>query len=291
MKYSDGSAPIAHSPVYRVQVLDRTFAILDLLAEQSSAVNLTFISRRLGLNKTTVLRLLHVLESHRYVERDNSGISYRLGSKLFELGTQAVAKLDILERAQLYLRRLVSETGETAHLAMLRDGEVISLANRESPRTLRTPSTVGGRSPVHCTSVGKAILAFRSDSEIDEVVRTRGLRKYTENTITTLGALKQELTRVRELGYAVDDEEFEEGLRCIGAPVWDYSGKVVAALAVTGPAMRLPKESLPEIAHSVTSAAAELSKALGYGRDVESGSRSTSLPLSRFAGTSTRERS
>lgn len=269
MKQADEGASRAGPPsesarVYRVQVLDRTFAILDLLAEQNSGVNLAFISRRLGLNKTTVLRLLGVLEHQRYVERDGAGAKYRLGSKLFELGTKAVAKLDILEWARPFLRRLVEETGETSHLAMLRDGEVISLANRESPRTLRTPSTVGGRSPVHCTSVGKAILAFRPDAEIEQVIRSRGLRKYTERTITKPILFKRELARVRAQGYAVDDQEFEEGLRCVAAPVRDYSGKVVAAMSVTGPALRIPKDRLTELAHSVKAAAADLSEAMGY---------------------------
>lgn len=289
MKPSDMMAPPAESPTepvhtYRVQVLERTFAILDLLAEQNSGVNLAFISRRLELNKTTVLRLLSVLESHRYVERNGTGGSYRLGSRLFELGSKAVAKLDILERARPYLWRLVDETGETSHLAMLRDGAVISLANRESPKTLRTPSTVGGRSPVHCTSVGKAILAFRPDSEIEHVIRSRGLREYTKNTITKVAMFKRELARVREQGYAVDDQEFEEGLRCVGAPVWDYSGKVVAALSVTGPAVRIPKERLPGLIQSVMAAAADLSEALGYRRDMQSGSKSTSATARGFAG-------
>lgn len=283
MKLADEGAPRAGPPsesarVYRVQVLERTFAILDLLAEQSSGVNLAFISRRLGLNKTTVLRLLSVLEHQRYVERDGVGSSYRLGSKLFELGTKAVAKLDVLERARPMLRRLVDETGETSHLAMLRDGEVISLANRESPRTLRTPSTVGGRSPVHCTSVGKAILAFRPDAEVEDVIRSRGLRKYTERTITTPARFKRELARVRAQGYAVDDQEFEEGLRCVGAPVWDHTAKVVAALSVTGPAMRIPKERLPELARSVTAAAADLSEALGYRGEIAGYARRPDSP-------------
>jgi DNA-binding IclR family transcriptional regulator len=280
----NGESPKESAQIYRVQVLERTFAILDLLAEQNSGVNLAFISRKLGLNKTTVLRLLTVLESHRYVERNGTLASYRLGSKLFELGTKAVAKLDILERARPFLRGLVGETGETSHLAMLRDGEVISLANRESPRTLRTPSTVGGRSPAHCTSVGKAILAFRPDTEVDEMIRTRGLRKYTENTITTPAVFKRELARVREQGYAVDDEEFEEGLRCVGVPVWDYSGKAVAALSVTGPATRMTKGRLPELIQSVMTAAADLSKALGHQRDLHNGPTPSSAVLRSFAG-------
>ncbi len=252
------------APPYRVQVLDRAIAILELLADRSTALGLAEISRQLGLNKTTAHRLLSVLEHHRFVERNGADGHYSLGSKLFELGSRAVSRLDLLQRARPFLRRLVDETGETAHLAVLRQGEVLSLANVESPRTLRTPSTVGRRSPAHCTSIGKAILAYRPEEDIDRIITTHGLRKFTERTITSAAALKRELRRVREQGYAVDDEEFENGLRCIGAPVRDYTGEVIGAVSVTGPAIRLTKERTPALARCVVTVAAELSAGLGY---------------------------
>jgi IclR family KDG regulon transcriptional repressor len=271
-----GSSPADSAPIYRVQVLERAFAIIDLLAEQDSSISLTNIAHKLELSKTTVLRLLSELEHHRYVERNGSDGSYHLGSKLFELGTKAVSRLDLLERARPYLQRLVGETGETSHIAILRDGQVTSLANCESPRTLRTPATVGGRSPVHCTSVGKAILAFRPDAEVEEVIRARGLKRCTKKTITTRAIFKQELARVREQGYAVDNQEFEEGLRCVAAPIWDYSGGVVAALSVTGPASRVIEKRVPEIARIVMSAGEDLSVALGFRPNFERGAQSIS---------------
>lgn len=262
------------TPPYRVQVLERAIAILELLAEQNSALGLGRISRALRLNKTTAHRLLSVLEHHHFVEKNGSDGQYSLGSN-FELGNRAVSRLDLLQRARPFLRRLVDETGETAHLAVLRQGEVLSLANVESPRTLRTPSSVGRRSPAHCTSIGKAILAYRPETEADEAIRTHGLLKFTERTITSPGAFKRELRHVREQGYAMDDEEFEYGLRCIGAPVRDRTGEVIGAVSVTGPAIRLTKERMPAlircVVETVVETVAELSAGLGYIGDKQEG--------------------
>jgi DNA-binding IclR family transcriptional regulator len=134
----------------------------------------------------------------------------------------------------------------------------------QSRRTLRTPATVGQRSPAHCSSQGKAILAFLSPEELREFVRTYGLKAFSGNTLTRFAILRAELERVRQRGYAVDNEEFEEGLKCIGAPVRDHSGAVVAAISIAGPASRLRRGRTPALVHSVTSAASRLSASLGY---------------------------
>lgn len=256
---------IAHRyRTYKVQVLDRTFGIFDVLAANGPELTLADIALRLNLHKSTTHRLLAVLEDHRYVERTSSG-RYRLGSKLLELGARAASGLELAKCARPFLEELVAETGETAHVGILREGEVLSIANVESPRTLRTPSTVGRRTPAHCTSLGKAILAFAEEDEVAKVIRTRGLTTYTPKTLSRVAAFYRELAKVRERGYAVDDEEFEEGLRCIGAPVRDHSGRVVAAISISGPAFRLMPERWPALANAVIHAAEKLSAVLGYG--------------------------
>lgn len=249
---------------YRVQVLERSFAVLRLLADSKSGLGLAEISRQSSLNKTTAYRLLGVMEQYRYVERNGSNGQYCLGSKLVELGAKAISGLDLVARARPFLERLVAETGETAHLAVLRGGQVLSLANAESPRTLRTPATVGGRSPAHCTAVGKAILAFSPPAEIDQFISDYGLKKYTKNTITRPAAFRSALQRARQNRYAVDDEEFEEGLRCVGTPVWNHSRTVIGAISVTGPAIRLTQDRMPALVSCVVQAGRELSAALGY---------------------------
>lgn len=249
---------------YQVQVLDRALGILDLLANGSLELGPSKISEQTGLHKSTVHRLLQVLERHRLIEKKAQNGKYRLGLKLFELGSKAVAQLDLRECALPYLERLVLETGETAHICVLDGDRMLSIANVESPRTLRTPSTVGRRTPLHCTSVGKALLAFLPEDEQDELIKKLELTAYTRHTLTKPARLKAELKLIRQLGYAMDDEEIEEGLRCIGAPVMDYTGRVVAAMSIAGPAFRLTEERIPAVAQSVVEAANELSVELGY---------------------------
>ncbi|MGH7819278.1 MAG: IclR family transcriptional regulator, partial [Candidatus Binatia bacterium] len=216
----------------------------------------------------TVHRLLMVLERHRLVEKIPHSGRYGLGLKLFELGTRAVAQLGLGQRARPYLERLVAEVRETAHLCVLDEGEVLYLEKVEPSRTVRVPSSVGRRNPAHCTAVGKVLLAFLPPAELDAVVRRHALRAFTRNTITSLSALRRELDAVRERGYSVDNEEIEEGLVCVGAPVRDYSGSVVASISIAGPAFRLTKAKIPAVAAKVTRGAGEFSTALGH-RDME----------------------
>ena len=249
---------------YQVQVLDRALGILDLLAGESPELGSSEVSERTGLHKSTVHRLLQVLERHRLIEKIALNGKYRLGLKLFELGSKAIAQFDLRERAQPYLKRLVLETGETAHICILDGDRMLSIANVESPRTLRTPSTVGHRTPLHCTSVGKALLAFLSEDEQIDLINQCELIDYTRHTITKPARLKAELKLIRQRGYALDDEEIEEGLRCVGAPVMDHSGRVIAAMSIAGPTFRLTEERIPEVARSVIRAASDLSAELGY---------------------------
>jgi DNA-binding IclR family transcriptional regulator len=254
-------------PYYSVRALDRALSILNALAEQDSEVGVTQLSEGLGMHKSTVHRLLAVLERNQYVEKNPADSKYHLGWKPFELGMRAVSRLDFCDLARPCLERLVKETGETAHLGILRQGDIISLVNAESQRTLSTPSTVGRRTPAHCTSLGKAILAFLPRPQITEFLRTHSLKPYTRHTITQASRLKVELGAIRKRGYALDNEEFEEGLLCIGAPVRNHAGKVMAAISIAGPAFRLGGEATAALARPVVEAAGRLSAALGYRKE------------------------
>lgn len=249
---------------YQVQVLDRAVVILDTLASAGEDLSLFELADRLDLHKSTIHRLLMVLERHRLVERRRESGKYGLGLKLFELGQHAFARLGIGERALPHLERLAAEAGETAHLCTLDGGEVLYLEKVEPSRTVRVPSGIGHRNPAHCTAVGKALLAHLSDEELDDVIRRRGLRAYTPNTITTPALLRRELRAIRQRGYSVDDEEIEEGLRCVGAPVRDHSGRVVASISIAGPAFRLTRARVASVARLVTKAADGLSSKLGF---------------------------
>jgi IclR family transcriptional regulator, KDG regulon repressor len=249
---------------YRVQVLERSLGILELLCSEGPELSLIELSERLRLHKSTTHRLIGVLEQYRFVEKSSSTGRYRLGLKLFELGSKAVAHIDWKERARRYLERLAFETGETAHLCILDDGEVLYLEKVEAPRTVRVPSIVGRRYPAHCGGAGKTLLAFQPEEEIEELIKRRGLKEYTRNTLTTPAQLRDGLRLVRQKGYAIDNEEFEEGLECIGAPIRDYSGRVIAAISIAGPTFRITEEKIPVLAKSVVEVARELSADLGY---------------------------
>ena len=266
------AAEINDSP-YQVQVLDRALGILESLSKEGPELGPAELSEMLDLHKSTVHRLLMVLERHRLIERRPQNGKYRLGMRLFELGSQAVAQLDLRERAKPYLERVVSETGETAHICILNGDRMLSIVNVESPHTLRTPSTVGQRTPLHCTSVGKTLLAFLPEDEADELITNCELTRYTDRTLTTRMKLKAELKLIRRRGYAMDNGEIEEGLRCLAAPVWDYSGKVIAALSIAGPAFRLTEARIPAVSQVVIDAAKRLSEELGGTRGNSSTSK------------------
>lgn len=249
---------------YRVQVLDRAVAILQVLADAPTELAPADLALRLRLHKSTIHRLLMVLERHRIIRKNPANGKYALGLKLFELGSRAAKGQSLRDHAQPFLARLVRETGETAHIAVLDDGDMVSIANVEGPRTLRMPSTVGRRTPAHCSAVGKAVLAFLPQSTLDELIARRPLITLTARTLATTGALAAELRRIRVRGYAIDDEEIEKGLRCVGAPVHDYTGRVVGAVSIAGPTFRMTKKKIPALAGSVLAVAGDLSVELGY---------------------------
>jgi DNA-binding IclR family transcriptional regulator len=249
---------------YRVQVLDRALAALEVLANRSSECSLVDLSTTLKLHKSTAHRLMMVLEQHRLVDKNPDTGRYRLGLKLFEFGSKAIAAIDLRRHAKPYLDRLQRELGETVFFCLLDDGQVFYIEKIESQQSVRTGCTVGSRAPAYCTAVGKAMLAELPETEMSDIIRRSGLKAITANTITTAAALKAELRAIRSRGYAVDNEEKEPGLRCVSAAVRGDSGKLLAALSVSGPAFRLTKERVPEIGKAVMQAAGELSLDFGY---------------------------
>jgi DNA-binding IclR family transcriptional regulator len=264
-----GQGKVAEAPTrgaaYRVQVLDRALAIIDALAVEGELAP-SEISSRVGLHKSTIHRLLAVLERSEYVDRNPLNGRYSLGLKLVELGTRASARLDLCELAGPILDRLMQQTGETAHVGILSHGTVVSIADSETFKTLRTPSTVGRRTPAHCSSQGKVLLAEFTPLQLRAFIRDYPLKRFSSVTICRIAELERELAKVRRNGYAVDDQEFEEGLKCIGAPVRDRNGSAVAALSVAGPAVRLRAERMPELVKAVQEAAANFCSMLGYRR-------------------------
>ena len=266
------SVPRGKTPAspYRVQVLDRAVSVLDALAARQEDASLAELCRAVGLHKSTVHRLMMVLEGHRLVSKNPENGRYRLGLKLFEFGTKAVAALDLREHSRPYLTRLLQETKETVHFCILDLGDVVYLEKMEPERSVRMSSRVGRRHPAYCTAVGKAMMAELPETELEDLLAQIELKPVTSRTITSVEALRAEFKLIHERGYAVDDEEMEEGVRCVGAAVRDHAGRAIAAVSVSGPSFRVTGTQIPIIAECVGRAATELSSELGYGSSPDS---------------------
>ncbi|SCE99227.1 DNA-binding transcriptional regulator, IclR family [Micromonospora viridifaciens] len=246
--------------------LRRALSILVRLGEDEEGLGrtLTQLCNDLDMNKSTVLRLLRPLIDARFVQATPNG-SYRLGWRNAQLGQTYLATTDLHRDMRDVLVDLGEKTGETVHLVTPDFPNVVYVDKVDSPRSVRMASRIGSAQPAYCTSVGKAMLAYSPDDAVKLVV-DHGLRRRTPRTITTAADLQVELARVRELGYAVDDVENEDGVRCVAAPIFGTAGTAVSAISVSAPEERLPAEAVPDIAPHVMAAAAEISRRLGARR-------------------------
>ena len=260
---SDESEREAVPERYRIQAIERAFAILDSFTADEPELGLTELAGRVGLHKSTVHRFMVNLEAGGFVERSPRSGRFRLGLRVLELGGLVMQRMNLWEEALPFLEDLVGDTGETVHLAVLEDGEAIYIERVEARRALRINAAVGTGYPAHATNLGKVLLADLPTSAVSKIVDKRGLARFTPNTITTRIDLDAELERIREQGFGIDDEEYDEGLRCIGAPVFDHSGRAIAALGIGGPANRVTPERVGPLAERVLQAAGGLSRRLG----------------------------
>ncbi len=227
-------------------------------------MSVTGISKELNIPKSTVYQIVTTLVSERIVEKDSDSNLYHLGLKLFELGNLVRFNLEISKIAAPYLKELHEKYDETIHLTVLDVGEVLYVDCSESTKRLRTHSAIGEKAPLHCTGVGKAILAFLPANEIERVIQEKGLRMFTENTITDRDLLLEELKKIAQSGYAIDNMEHEEGVRCVAAPIRNHDGRVFAAISISGPAQRIIPEKDGTFAEAVKHAATKISRRLEY---------------------------
>jgi len=252
------------NPNYPIKVLDKTFSILDILLQHGSSMHMTEISEKLGLYPSTIHRILDTLKHRGYVEQDPKSQKYRLGLKLLELGMAKLHQMDLAREATPYLKELVKQCNETVHLGVLEGGEVLYLAKEESSQTIRMISYVGRRAPLHCTALGKVLLAYLSAEEREKILGEKVLPRLTENTITDKMELEQELDKVREQGFALDREENEKDVRCIAAPIRNYQGEVIAALSISSPIFRIDKNAQNNLKEAIIETSKKISMRLGY---------------------------
>jgi DNA-binding IclR family transcriptional regulator len=243
-----------------IQVLERAFALLDVLASEPDPVPLKALSERTGLHPSTAHRILNDLTIGRFVDRPEAG-SYRLGMRLLELGNLVKGRLDVREAALAPMRELHKITHQPVNLSVRQGDEIVYVERTYSERSgMQVVRAIGGRAPLHLTSVGKLFLAQDDPQRVRAYAARTGLAGHTRNSITTLPALERELSAVRHSGVARDNEELELGVRCMAAGIYDDQGKLVAGLSVSAPADRLEENWLDRVRNT----AAQISRALGY---------------------------
>jgi IclR family transcriptional regulator, KDG regulon repressor len=221
------------------------------------------LAESLGLAKSTVSRLLATLASEGFVIKDENTNAYRLGLSVLTLGGIITNDLEIHKEAAPVLYKLVNDTGETAHLAILDGLDTIYIHKEEGNHPVRILTHLGRRNPSYCTSSGKVLLAFSEPKIVDKVIAV-GLIKHMHNTITNPELLQSELETIQKQGYAVSTEELTEGTRSVAAPIRDYTGQVVSAITVVGPIQRMTDHKITRIAKKVMEAGNEASERLGY---------------------------
>jgi IclR family acetate operon transcriptional repressor len=248
---------------YSVPALEKAMAILDLLGSTTGTHTATEIHTTLGLPKASTFMILNVLERYQMVKR-STGNRYTIGLRAYELGTRYLASLDIVEVARPHLEALVERTRLTAHLGVLQGKHLIYADKAESGGMIRFSTFTGMRADIHTSSLGKAIAAHMPKADLRALLGGTELGAYTPNTITSFTALLAELERIRARGYAVENEEGELGVRCVGAPIWDDTGRVVAAISVTGVLSQIPHERIEPLGAEVMAAANAVSRELGF---------------------------
>lgn len=250
-------------PDQLVKSLDRALNILEELVNRNEPLGITEISKYTNYHKSTVYRLVDTLCYRGYLTQDFETGKYKVGMKIFELGSKVINNLDLRSRVKPFLKEIEEKTAETVHLGVLDSTKVVYIDKVESRRTIRMSSNIGSRTYTHSTGLGKATLAFLPEEKIDQIIEEEGLPEFTENTITEKEALKNELEEIRKNGFAIDEEENEAGIICVAAPIFDYNDNITAAISISGPANRMTNNKKNEIKKIAKEYSKRISRALG----------------------------
>lgn len=250
---------------YIIQAVSHALDLLEQFHDDVDELGVTELSKRLKLHKNNVFRLLATLESRGYIEQNKATENYRLGLKALELGQTFIKQMGLLRQAKPILEQVVADCNETAYVAIYKEHHTVYLDVVETNLTVRVVSRVGSRLPAYCTAAGKVHMAHMTDEELEELLAHTKLVQFTPTTIVDPAALRAELSKVRDLGYALDDEELDPGVRCIAAPIRDYTRRIVGAISISGPSMRIENARVEEeLVPLVLKAGEDLSTRLGY---------------------------
>jgi len=246
-----------------VQSIDRAFDILELLSKETRGVAITEIGRRLNLHKSTVHRLLSSLRDRGYAEKDAVSGNYKLGLRFVDLASLYLNSLELKTEASPFLHELTQMTGQTTFLAIKDGAEAVYIDKAETFDSLRRYTIIGKRVPLHASSLGKAMLSGCSDEEIERIYPDRDLLMLTKKTLPTIDDLMAEIRRIRDRGWSTDDEENERGTYCVGAPVFDYRDRVIAAVSTAWGFKANPDLTWKHVAKHVVRCAAGISVKMG----------------------------
>jgi IclR family KDG regulon transcriptional repressor len=251
------------APKARLSSVANSIRLLGSFSGEENELGITVLASRLRRAKSTVHRLAATLTSARFLEQNPETGKYRLGLALFELGSLVRARMDVADAARQKLRELLEQTGETVQLGIIDHHSVLYIYEMESRRAIRMAAAVGARAPLHCTAVGKVLLASQPEEYVRQVLDL-GLKAYTPKTIIRNEALLETLAEVQQRDYATDDEESETGLRAIASPVRNHTGAVIAAIGLAAPVQRMNKKVMQTTVPTVMAIAQAVSTRLGY---------------------------
>ncbi len=243
-----------------IQSLARGLRILELLAQAEEGAGVTELANRLDIDKSSASRLVQTLATYGFAEQSPETRRYHLGPQVVSLSRSLLNRMPLRDQANPFLRQLVDRTGECAHLAVLAQGQAFYIDQVESPATLRVTNDIGTLAPLHCTALGKVLLAF------DNIPVPANLPAFTARTIIDPTALRIHLEQTARQGYAFDDEEHNYGVRCLAVPVFDFRNKLVAAIGISGPAGRMGLERIPDLAITVCEVGQALTDRLSFKR-------------------------
>ena len=246
-----------------VQSIERALDIIEAVAANKNSAVLTKIAEKTGLHKSTAYRIISTLLKRGYLKKNEDG-TYKIGLKLIEAVSYYIDSLELQTEVRPYIAQITAKFGLTSHLGVLEGDKVVYIEKMDIFSNIKLYSQIGLRMPAYCSSLGKCLLANFSNTQLRSIMGQTEFTRFTHNTITTIEALQKEIDTVRQQGWAIDNEEFEIGHRCIGAPVYDYRGDIIAAISASGNTSILTDARIPEIAEYLKQTAVEISQNMGY---------------------------
>ncbi|MDP4162260.1 MAG: IclR family transcriptional regulator [Bacillota bacterium] len=249
-----------------VQSVSRALEIISIVSTRKNGAGVTEIAKQIDINKSSVYRTLSTLVHYGYIEQEEETGRYKLGYKFLEMSSKLLDSIDLREVAKPFLKEMEKKTNEVVHLVVHDQGEVVYIEKLEGNETLRMHSKVGRRAPMHCTSVGKAIMAHLPSSAVMDILEQKGMPMHTERTIVNKDRFLQELRQVKQQGFAFDHQENETGITCLAVPIFDHLGKIHAAASISGPTIRMTAERMEHLQKLMIELGKQISAKLGFAK-------------------------